>query len=101
MLTKPSSTIESAICPSKALGSEVNHEEYPLRFKNWLVQKRYSPNTIKTYTSATKVFLNHFSNRIPASLNDKHIEEFMLCRIVNAGLRRAYQNQMVNAVRLF
>jgi hypothetical protein len=101
MLTKPSPTLESALCPSKALGSEANHGEYPLRFKNWLVQKRYSPNTIKTYTSALKVFLNHFSNRLPESLNDKDVEEFMLCRIVNAGLSHAYQNQMVNAVRLF
>jgi integrase/recombinase XerD len=101
MLIKPSPTLESVLCPSKALGSEANHGEYPLRFKNWLVQKRYSPNTIKTYTSALKVFLNHFSNRLPESLNDKDVEEFMLCRIVNAGLSHAYQNQMVNAVRLF
>ncbi len=101
MLTKPLPSLESVLSPSKALGSEANHGAYPLRFKNWLVQKRYSPNTIKTYTSALKVFLNHFSNRLPESLNDKDVEEFMLCRIVNAGLSHAYQNQMVNAVRLF
>jgi integrase/recombinase XerD len=47
------------------------------------------------------VFLDHFSNRLPESLSDKDIEEFMLCRIVNAGFSHAYQNQMVNAVRLF
>jgi hypothetical protein len=40
--------------------SQINILQEKERFEKWLSFKRYSPNTIKTYTDALVVFLNFF-----------------------------------------
>jgi integrase/recombinase XerD len=70
-------------------------------FKMWMEQKRYSANTIKTYGHALRVFLAYFENRDPATLSHEDVQEFMYRRIVRAQLSFSYQNQVINAIRLF
>ncbi|HMQ07554.1 MAG TPA: site-specific integrase [Saprospiraceae bacterium] len=70
-------------------------------FHKWLEQKRYSNNTIKTYIQALQVFLAYFENRDPATLSNEDVREFMHRRIIREHLSFSYQNQVINAIRLF
>jgi integrase/recombinase XerD len=77
------------------------HAVHIRSFQKWLEQKRYSANTIKTYVQALQVFLAYFDNKDPASLGNEDVREFMHERIVGEKLSFSYQNQVINAIRLF
>ena len=70
-------------------------------FKYYLKSKRYSENTIKTFTDSLKSFLIFFEPK-PANeiTNDdviKYNSEFILANTFSAS----YQNQIVNAIKLY
>lgn len=78
-----------------------SHLKEVLEFIRWLRSKRYSDNTIKTYTDALKSFLAFFNNK---KLNEITNEDLILYNneyILKKGLSASYQNQIVNAVKLF
>lgn len=70
-------------------------------FRRWLEQRRYSASTVKTYVHALQVFLGYFADRELKTLNNDDVREFMYERIVREELSFSYQNQVVNALRLF
>ena len=70
-------------------------------FTWWLRSKRYSENTIKTYTEALRVFLQFFSYKELDEIDNEDIITFNDEYILKKGLSASYQNQMVNAVKLF
>src|SRR5690606_20772181 len=70
-------------------------------FTRWLRSKRYSENTIKTYTEALRVFLQFFSYKELDEIDNEDIITFNDEYILKKGLSASYQNQMVDAVRLF
>lgn len=70
-------------------------------FTRWLRSKRYSENTIKTYTEALRVFLQFFSYKELDEIGNEDIITFNNEYILKKGLSASYQNQMVNAVKLF
>src|SRR5690606_22858804 len=70
-------------------------------FTRWLRSKRYSENTIKTYTEALRVFLQFFSYKELDEIDNEDIITFNDEYILKKGLSASYQNQMVNAVKLF
>jgi integrase/recombinase XerD len=69
--------------------------------QNYLKSKRYSENTIKTYSEALRSFLIFFSPKPSIELtNDdviKYNNEFILANKFSAS----YQNQIVNALKLY
>ncbi|NLK57447.1 MAG: site-specific integrase, partial [Bacteroidales bacterium] len=69
-------------------------------FIRWLKSRRYSENTIKTYTEATKVFLNFFANKPLSDIDNNDIIIFNNEYIVKNNLSASYQNQFVNAIKL-
>ncbi len=71
------------------------------RFKKWLLSKRYSENTIKTYTEALSVFLNYYKSKALKDINNQDIIDFNNHYILARKLSSSYQNQMVNAIKLF
>lgn len=75
--------------------------EYILKFLRWLTSKRYSPNTIKTYTEALRAFLIFFNERSVASLTNDDVVTYNNEYILKKGLSASYQNQIVNAIKLF
>jgi len=71
------------------------------KFKNHLFSKRYSPSTIKTYTETTGVFLRYFREKTMQEINHIDFIEFNNNYILKKNLSNSYQNQVVNALKLF
>jgi integrase/recombinase XerD len=71
------------------------------KFKRWLQSKRYSENTIKTYIEALKVFIDFNDAKV---LNEISNDDFILFNteyILKRKLSSSYQNQVLNAIKLF
>lgn len=71
------------------------------KFRNWLLHRRYSDSSIGTYTDCVRVFLSYFSERMPESLDNDDVVLFVNDYILKKGLSYSYQNQFVNAIKLF
>lgn len=71
------------------------------QFRYWMRSRRYSENTIGTYSDAIRSFLKFFRHKpLEEICNDDVIlynNEF----IRKYGLSASYQNQVVNAIKLF
>jgi integrase len=70
-------------------------------FKNLLTIKRYSYRTIKAYSNALKVFLLHFPDKKPESINTIEIEQFLNTMVLDKKISQAYQKILVGAIKLF
>ncbi len=70
-------------------------------FVRWMQHKRYSISTVKTYTQCIRTMLKHFGSKPIDEISHEDIVAFVYRHIVNGGLSFAYQNQFVNAARLF
>lgn len=76
-------------------------EDAIIRFEKWLLSKRYSTSTIKTYCEALRVFFTHHKNVSIQHITMQHIIQFNNEYIIGRGLSISYQNQFVNALKLF
>ena len=86
-----------------ALGSEIA-EEVKMdinAFKKWMAQKRYSMNTINTYESMLLVFFRFVYPKKPNDINEKDVIAFNTDYILDNGFSYTYQNQAINALKLF
>jgi integrase/recombinase XerD len=79
----------------------MNINSHLAHFKNYLKSQRYSPNTIKTYTDALGVFFQYHSNKDLEQLGIAEIIEFNTGYILRKHLSASYQNQVINAIKLF
>lgn len=70
-------------------------------FEAWLKSRRYSDRTIKIYTEAIKVFFNYFKEKNPEKISDSDFILFNYNYILKKGYSASYQNQVINAVKLF
>lgn len=70
-------------------------------FKMWLQSKRYSENTIGTYTDALKLFLKFYNNKAVETIDNQDLINFNNRYILYNKLSVSFQNQVVNAVKLF
>lgn len=71
------------------------------QFKRWLRSKRYSQNTIQTYGEAITVFLTFFYTKPIEAITCEDVIAFNNDYIIKNNLSASYQNQMVNAIKLF
>jgi len=71
------------------------------KFKNWMLSKRYSQNTVKTYTEALGNFLYFFKEKSVIEITNEDLIEFNNEYILRKNLSASYQNQIVNAIKLF
>jgi integrase/recombinase XerD len=81
------------------LNSEQN--EKIVQFERYLKSKRYSENTIKTYGDVIKVFLRYFQSKQLEDISNEDIIAFNNDYILANNYSSSYQNQFVNAVKLF
>lgn len=70
-------------------------------FKRYLLSKRYSPNTIKTYTEALKSFLTFFNQKAIHHISNNDVILYNNDYILKNNLSSSYQNQIINAIKLF
>lgn len=71
------------------------------KFKNYLRSKRYSENTIKTYSDALKSFLVFFRQKDLSEIDNDDVILYNNEYILKYKLSPSYQNQIVNAIKLF
>lgn len=69
-------------------------------FRNYLIQKRYSPRTVKTYYGGLVVFFRWMHKEIE-DIQLEDITRFNLEYIIRKGYSFSYQNQVINAIKLF
>lgn len=70
-------------------------------FKRWMLHKRYSDSTIKTYVDAAKNFLMFVHPKPATEANNSDIVRYVNDHILKNKLSFSYQNQMVNACKLY
>lgn len=71
------------------------------KFIQWLSSKRYSPSTIKTYSEALKSFLVFYREKSISAITNEDVVLFNNDHILKNNLSASYQNQIVNAIKLF
>jgi len=71
------------------------------KFKQCLLSKRYSPSTIKTYSEALKSFLIFYREKPIAEITNEDVIIYNNEYILKNNLSASYQNQIVNAIKLF
>ncbi len=81
------------------LGAEV--KEKVDKFKRWMRSRRYSDSTVKTYSEALQSFLKYYSLKPIQEITHDDIIVFNNEFILKKQLSASYQNQVVNAIKLF
>lgn len=71
------------------------------KFSQWLSSKRYSPNTIKTYTDALKSFFVFYRDKNISEIINEDIITYNNEHIINNNFSASYQNQIVSAIKLY
>jgi integrase/recombinase XerD len=71
------------------------------KFTYWLKSKRYSENTIKTYTEALKTFLIFYNTQEITAITNEDVVRFNNEHILKNNFSHSYQNQVVNAIKLY
>lgn len=70
-------------------------------FKRHLLSKRYSPNTINTYKDALKSFLTFCHTKALKDITHEDVIAYNNDYILKNNFSASYQNQIVNALKLF
>jgi len=70
-------------------------------FEDWMRNKRYSENTIKTYRESVAIFFRQLNNKALEEIDNDDFEKFNKDYIIERGYSASFQNQVVNAVKLF
>jgi integrase/recombinase XerD len=81
--------------PTPAIITEID------KFKRWLLSKRYSANTVKTYTECLRAFLTYFRDKTSSEITNDDVILYNNDYILNNKLSPSYQNQIVNAIKLY
>ena len=76
-------------------------ELFPVGYLELLQQKRYSFNTIKTYTSYFLHFQRHFKSRKIEEVSKEEINAYLLDLIKKKGISESQQNQRINAIKFY
>jgi integrase/recombinase XerD len=94
----------------KKLGSLRHEEEMRIKkmkfnvfikqMEEKLIVKRYSPSTLKTYSSAFMDYLI-FSNKDPKEASEDDIKKYLLHLVTERKVSASYQNQAVNAIKFY
>lgn len=71
------------------------------QFESYLGAKRYASNTIKTYLGALSVFMRYFAHKEMEDLDEQDIIQFNEKYILAQKYSFAYQNQVINALKLY
>lgn len=70
-------------------------------FTYWLRSKRYSESTISTYTEALSTFLKYFNQKSIQEITNDDVIKFNNEYVLARNLSASFQNQVVNAIKLF
>jgi integrase/recombinase XerD len=84
---------------------EENHQrpriQLPPEYLEKLIRKRYSLNTIKTYTTYMKSFIKEFKDRELDTIATQEINDYILKLIRTKGISPSQQNQIINSIKFY
>lgn len=69
--------------------------------RSWMRSKRYSDSTIVTYIDSLRTFFKYFDDKDSVEITNEDLIEFNNRYILKNKLSASFQNQVVNAVKLF
>lgn len=72
-----------------------------LKFRAHLLSRRYSGNTVKTYTDALRSFLLFMNEKEISTITNEDLIYYNTHYILKNNLSSSYQNQIVNAIKLY
>lgn len=75
--------------------------QLPEGYKEQLILKRYSQNTVKTYCSCFLKFKEYFGGKDINSLSNADIKSFLLHLIQEKRVSPSTQNQYINAIKFY
>lgn len=77
-------------------------KQYELNnFRDWMVQRRYSPNTVKSYVDCLGYFFRFYDSHPIDELTSNDIVRFNQEYILKYDYSQSFQNQVINAIKLF
>lgn len=77
------------------------HVEGMGHYTQWLRNKRYSENTVRTYKEALRCFLLFHNHVRTDQFSEAHLDDFNTNYIIARKLSSSWQNQAVNAIKLY
>lgn len=100
---KEVSVDQSALKPEEKKAAELNEETLQKleQFKYWMRSRRYSESTIGTYTDALRTFLKYYNDKQVSEITNQDVIDFNNNYILKKGLSVSFQNQVVNAIKLY
>jgi integrase/recombinase XerD len=84
-----------------AVVANQDHVAAVQQFSDWLHSRRYAASTISTYTEALRNFLLFFNERSISDITERDVVRYNTEYILRKRLSSSFQNQIVNAVKLF
>ncbi len=97
---KAESKNETRVALALAPASEEDHAMIG-ELKKWMEHKRYSPSSIKTYTGAALVFIRFLKPKEVKEAVNEDVVRFTIEYIIANKYSASYQNQTINAIKLF
>lgn len=71
------------------------------KFLNFMKVRRYSPRTIQAYSALVQHFLKSLGSYSAAKMTDDDLVRYITKFYIDKGVSRSYQNQVVNALKLY
>lgn len=73
----------------------------PEEYRNLLIRKRYSSNTIKVYTSMFQAFLNYFADKDLDAITEQDIRKYQDYLVRSKKVSISTQNQAINSIKFY
>ncbi len=91
--------VSSKVFAPLEIPKEIN--TYTFRLSQWMEHKRYSQSSIKSYIEALRIFLAYTYPKPVEELENSDMIDFANNYIIPRNLSHAFQNHVINAVKLF
>ena len=98
---KETSSKSTSLKPKKLNNLKDNYKHPIQEFVKWMQQRRYSKNTIDTYESMIVLFFKYHHTKDIKEITKQDLIDFNTNYILANNYSYTYQNQLVNAVKLF
>jgi len=76
-------------------------KEVPDEYKNLLIRKRYSQNTLKVYTSMFQSFINYYSEKEIDDITEDDIRKYQDYLVKKKKVSISTQNQAINSIKFY
>ncbi|MBK9284234.1 MAG: site-specific integrase [Sphingobacteriaceae bacterium] len=93
--------INSKIITQEPISSPPDYLDKINQFKSWMRARRYSESTVNTYCEALGIFFRYFKNKTVEEITNQDLINFNNAYILANQLSASFQNQIINAIKLF